>query len=63
VTGRGFSRAARLETRGNRESRLFLDIPKGSGFALAIIFAVALWLVPNPIAKIVELWRIFFCGD
>jgi hypothetical protein len=31
-------------------------------FALAIIFAVALWLVPNPIGKIVELWR-FFRGD
>jgi hypothetical protein len=33
---------------------VFLDILKNTGFALAIIFAVALWLVPNPIGKIVE---------
>jgi hypothetical protein len=41
---------------------VFLDILKGAGFALAIIFAVALWLVPNPIGKIVELWRFFRGG-
>jgi len=41
---------------------MFLDILKDAGFALAIIFAVALWLVPNPTGKIVELWR-FFRGD
>ena len=62
LKGRGFSRAVRLETRGSRESRMFLDILKDAGFALAIIFAVALWLVPNPTGKIVELWR-FFRGD
>src|ERR1700674_5440039 len=51
LKGRGFSRALRLETRGNRESRVFLDMLKGAGFALAIIFAVALWLVPKPIGQ------------
>jgi hypothetical protein len=59
LKGRGFSRAARLETRGNRENRAFLDILKGAGFAPAIIFTVASSLVPNPTGKMVELWRIF----
>src|ERR1700735_91616 len=62
LKGRCLSRAVRLETRGKRASRVFLDILKGAGFALAVIFAAALWLVPNPIGKMVELWR-FFRGD
>ena len=41
---------------------MFLDILKGAGFALAVIFALVLWLVPNPIGKIIEIWR-FFRGE
>jgi hypothetical protein len=38
---------------------VFLDILKGAGFGLAIIFAAAWCLVPDPIGKIVELWHFF----
>jgi hypothetical protein len=41
---------------------MFLDILKGAGFALVIIFIVALWVVPNPIGKVAEFWR-FWRGE
>jgi len=41
---------------------MFIEALKGAGYALGIIILVALWLVPNPIGKIVEIWR-FFRGD
>jgi hypothetical protein len=35
---------------------------KGAAYTVGIILLMALWLVPNPVGKIVEVWR-FFRGD
>jgi hypothetical protein len=40
----------------------FAEILKGFGFVLMIGVLVALWVVPDPIGKIVEIWR-FFRGE
>jgi hypothetical protein len=39
-----------------------MEILKGVGYAPGVIVLLALWLVPDPIGKIVEIWR-FFRGD
>jgi hypothetical protein len=41
---------------------MLMEMLKGFGCALVVIALVGLWLVPNPIGKIVEIWR-FFRGD
>ena len=41
---------------------MLLEFIKGLGWALAIMAMVALWVVPDPLGKIVEIWR-FFRGD
>jgi hypothetical protein len=41
---------------------VFIETLKGFGYALGVVILVALWLVPDPIGKIVEIWR-FFRGD
>jgi hypothetical protein len=41
---------------------MLMEIVKGFGYALVVIAFVGLWLVPDPIGKIVEIWR-FFRGD
>jgi hypothetical protein len=41
---------------------MFVDALKGIGYALGVIILLALWLVPDPIGKIVTLWR-FFRGE
>jgi hypothetical protein len=35
---------------------------KGFGYAIGAGFLVALWVVPDPVGKIVLVWR-FFRGD
>jgi len=39
-----------------------MEMLKGVGFALGVVVLVALWVVPDPVGKIVEIWR-FFRGD
>jgi len=41
---------------------MFFGMLKGAGLAIAIVLAVALWVVPNPIGKVVQFWR-FWRGE
>jgi len=40
----------------------FVDMLKAVGGVLGIVILVALWVIPNPIGRIAEIWR-FFRGD
>jgi hypothetical protein len=39
-----------------------MEVLKGVGYALGVMILVVLMVVPNPVGKIVEIWR-FFRGD
>jgi hypothetical protein len=39
-----------------------MEMLKDVGYALGVVVLLALWLVPDPIRKVVEIWR-FFRGD
>lgn len=41
---------------------MLLEFMKGLGFAFLIALLVALWVVPDPIGKIVTFWR-FWRGE
>ncbi len=41
---------------------MVIDTLKVIGYVLGVAILVALWVVPNPIGKIVEIWR-FFRGE
>jgi hypothetical protein len=41
---------------------MLLDIFKGIGMGVVVASLVALWVVPNPIGKILEFWR-FWRGE
>ena len=41
---------------------MFIDMLKILGWVLGVAILVALWVIPNPVGKIVEIWQ-FFRGD
>jgi len=41
---------------------MFIDMLKILGWVLGVAILVALWVIPNPVGKIVEIWH-FFRGD
>jgi hypothetical protein len=41
---------------------MFIELLKAVAWTLGIIIALMLWLVPDPIGKIIEIWR-FFRGE
>jgi hypothetical protein len=41
---------------------IFMEALKGIVYAIGVIAFFAMWLVPDPLGKIVMLWR-FFRGD
>jgi len=41
---------------------MLLEIFKGIGMGVVIVFLLALWVVPNPVGKILDFWR-FWRGE